>query len=98
MKVFAFIALLALIVVLCDKFKEKLPTPIKQIYALWEKFSHILGNIMSFIILTVLWIVGFGTYAIIMKIITLPKRFAAEPDTFWIDANVTTADTMRHQF
>jgi hypothetical protein len=53
---------------------------------------------MSFIILTVLWIVGFGIYAIILKIITFPKRFQKDPNTYWIDAEVSDIDSMKHQF
>lgn len=37
-------------------------------------FSHVLGMIMSRIILTLLWIVGFGIYAIALKIANLVKR------------------------
>ena len=47
-------------------------------------FSHILGMIMSTIILTILWIVGFGIYAVILKIVTLPARFRKSPDSYWI--------------
>lgn len=98
MKFFAILAFLACLVILCDKFKENLPTPIKQLYALWEKFSHILGSVMSFLILTILWVIGFGVYGIIMKIITIPKRFAPEPNTYWVNTKPTTADSMKRQF
>lgn len=98
MKLFALLAILALVVILCDKFKKNLPTPIKQIYALWETFSHYLGIVMSFLILTVLWIIGFGTYGIILKIISLPKRFAREPESYWITATSSTKETMSQQF
>ncbi len=98
MKLWIILGALVIAVLLCDKYKEKLPTPIRQIFALWEMFSNVLGIVMSFIILTVLWIVGFGTYGIITKIITLPKRFKAEPDTYWITATSSTKDSMKHQF
>ncbi|MCA9370749.1 MAG: hypothetical protein KC680_02190 [Candidatus Peregrinibacteria bacterium] len=98
MKTLAVLAVLVLAVVLCDRFKETLPTPIKQIYTLWETFSHYLGIVMSFLMLTVLWIVGFGMYGIILKIISLPKRFTTEPDSFWIDATPSTKESMHHQF
>lgn len=98
MKLLALLALLVFFVLVCDKFKNKLPPPISWIYALWEKFSHVLGIIMNFLILTALWIIGFGTYAIVTRIITLPKRFAPKPDTYWINVEPTTVESMKHQF
>ncbi len=98
MKLFVIFVILVVFVILCDKNEDRLPTPIKQIYSLWKKFSHVLGIVMSFIILTVLWIVGFGIYAIILKIITFPKRFQKDPNTYWIDAEVSDIDSMKHQF
>ena len=98
MKIFAVLAALILFVLACDKYEDKLFPPISWIYAVWKKFSHILGIVMSFIILTILWIVGFGIYALILKVITLPKRFAKEPNTFWIDVEPTTNESMAHQF
>jgi len=98
MQLFVTLVLLVLFVLLCDKYEDKLFPPISWIYALWKKFSHVLGIIMSFIILTILWIVGFGLYAIILKIITLPKRFAKKPDSYWIDVQPTTVESLKHQF
>lgn len=98
MKVFLTIAILIVTVLLCDKYEDRLPPPLKWLYALWKKFSEVLGTIMSFLILTVLWIVGFGVYAIILQVMTFPKRFAAKPATYWIDAEPTTVESMKHQF
>ncbi len=53
---------------------------------------------MSFLILSILWIVGFGIYGIIMKVITFPKRFAKEPESYWLDATPTTSESMKYQF
>ena len=61
-------------------------------------FSHILGMIMSTIILTILWIVGFGIYAVILKIVTLPARFRRSPDSYWIDAKPASVEEMRYPF
>lgn len=60
----------------------RLPPPLSWLYAGWMAFSHILGMVMSKIILTLLWIVGFGLYAIVMKAIHLIK---GEPPkiTYW---------------
>lgn len=98
MKLILILIGLIVVVLLCDKNEDHLPQPIKGVYALWKKFSHVLGIIMSFIILTILWIVGFGVYAIVMKVITLPKRLQADPDSYWIDAEPSTTDSMKHQF
>ena len=98
MKLFLILAVLIIAVLLCDRYESKLPPPISWLYALWKKFSHVLGIVMSFLILTVLWIVGFGTYAIIIKIVTFPKRFASKPQTYWIDVAPSTAESMKHQF
>ena len=98
MKIFAVLFALVLFVLACDKYEEKLFPPISWIYALWKKFSHYLGIIMSFIILTILWIVGFGLYAIVLKIITIPKRFHKEPESYWIETEPTTVDSLKHQF
>mgnify|MGYP003989956991 FL=1 len=98
MKLLIILALLVVTVLLCDKYEERLPPPISWIYALWKKFSHVLGTVMSFLILTVLWIVGFGIYAIVIKIITFPKRFKTKPNTYWIDVEPTTVESINHQF
>ncbi|MDA0375825.1 MAG: hypothetical protein O3A80_00750 [bacterium] len=98
MKFLVIIVVLIAGVLVCDKYEEKLFPPISWIYALWKKFSHVLGIVMSFLILTALWIVGFGTYAIVIRIITLPKRFAPKPDTYWINVEPTTVESMKRQF
>jgi heme/copper-type cytochrome/quinol oxidase subunit 2 len=98
MKLLIVLGVLVIFVLLCDKNEDHLPQPIKMIYGCWKKFSHILGIIMSFLILSVLWIIGFGIYGIIMKVITLPKKFKAEPNSYWIDCEATTVESMKHQF
>ena len=98
MKLFVVIVLLVLFVLLCEKYEDKLFPPLSWIFSLWKKFSHLLGIIMSFLILSVLWIVGFGIYGIILKIITLPNTFKSEPESYWLDATPTTKENMRHQF
>lgn len=98
MRIWILLIVLVGIVLLCDKFEDRLPPPVRWMYALWKKFSHYLGMVMSFLILTVLWIVGFGIYAVILKLITLPKRFQSDPDTYWITIEPTTTESMKHQF
>lgn len=53
---------------------------------------------MSTIILTILWIVGFGIYAIILKIISIPTLFRKKPETYWINVKPETAETMKYPF
>ena len=62
-----------------------LPPPLSWFYEAWLEFSRVLGMIMSWIILTILWIVGFGIYGVIRKIIRI---FIKEPvrQTYWLDA------------
>ena len=92
------IAILIVAVLFCDRYEDRLPPPLKAGYNVWKAFAHVLGIIMSFLILTLLWIFGFGIYAIIIQLITLPKRFRKEPDSYWIDVEPTTVESMKHQF
>lgn len=59
-----------------------LPPPFSWLYRGWMAFSHVLGMIMSAIILTILWIVGFGFYAIALKVANLMKRKQPKP-SYW---------------
>ena len=68
----------------------KLPPPLSWCWDAWNEFSRVLGRVMSWIILTILWIVGFGLYAIIHKIIRLSVGKAQAPGTFWINAESET--------
>lgn len=72
------------------------PAPLKALYALWMRFSHILGRIMSTILLTILWVVVFGLYAIAL---TMMKFCSKKPssDSYWIDVSKESTD-MRYQF
>jgi hypothetical protein len=74
-----------------------IPKPLRILYDAWMKFAHVLGRIMSFILLTILWIVGFGLYAIPMKIISIFKR-QPNRDTYWVDVPPKIENDMKHQF
>lgn len=76
----------------------KLPPPFNWLYDAWMAFSHVLGMVMSKIILTILWIVGFGSYGIARKIIFLFVKKAEAPGTYWIDVLPTEPDDLHHQF
>jgi hypothetical protein len=62
-----------------------LPPPLSWLWNGWMAFSKILGRVMSAIILTILWFVGFGMYAMILKIGSLFKQ-KETLSTYWIDA------------
>ena len=76
----------------------KLPPPLSWLYNAWMAFSKVLGMVMSKIILTILWIVGFGIYGIIRKIGLLFVGKTEAPGTFWIDVPPTAPDDLHHQF
>lgn len=97
MKLIITLALLIITVVLCEKFEDRLPPPLSWIFALWKKFSHVLGIVMSSIILTILWIVGIGIYAIAYKAM-VPFRKKGPSDSYWIDIPANKDHNLRHQF
>lgn len=70
----------------------KLPTVLQQLYDVWMMFSHALGRVMSFLLLTLLWIIGIGSYALIRKCIMLVK---GEP-TGWQPAEAES--NLEYQF
>jgi hypothetical protein len=63
---------------------------LKAVKAVWMKFSHALGFVMSKIMLTIFWTVVFGIYGIILKLIRLVRR----PDrtVHWIPAGEKPSD------
>ena len=76
----------------------KLPMPLSWLYDAWMEFSRALGMVMSKIVMTLFWVVGFGIYGIIRKISLLFVGKAVAPETFWIDVPPTKADDLHHQF
>jgi hypothetical protein len=75
-----------------------LPPPIRQLYDAWMAFSHVLGRVMSFIILTVFWIVGIGSYAIVLKCIGWMHRDEPNPTSYWKTIASDELSDMRRQF
>ena len=73
----------------------QLPPPLSWFYDAWMEFSKALGMVMSKIILTILWIIGFGIYGIIAKIGRLFVRKAGAPGTYWIDVTEPSSDLHR---
>ncbi len=76
----------------------KLPPPLSWLWAAWKLFAEILGKIMSKIILTILWIVGFGTYGIILKCIWVFRRKPPTAASYWIDVPPAPPGDLHHQF
>lgn len=75
----------------------KLPPPLKQLYDLWMLFSKALGRVMSWILLTILWVTMFGVYAIVAKVIKLcTKKNSAT--TYWVDLEPEPAEHMKRPF
>lgn len=75
-----------------------LPPPLNWLYKGWMAFSHALGMVMSKIILTLLWIIGFGSYGIVMKVMSLCSKKNLHPETYWVDTPPDFKDSMKHQF
>lgn len=93
MKLLIALGVFAVAILLLDKFHKKLPPPFPQIHAAWMKFSHTLGAIMSWLILSILWIIAFGPYAIAFK---FTQKKPKEMNSYWIDADPN--QDLRHQF
>ncbi len=76
----------------------KLPPPLSWLWSAWLLFGQVLGKIMSKIILTVLWIVGFGIYGIIHRILCLFTKKKADAATYWIDVPPVKPGDLHRQF
>lgn len=74
-----------------------LPPPLSWLWSSWKKFSHVLGLVMSTIILTVLWMVGIGIYAIAMKAGRLFQS-GKEPATWWVAVPEQSPQGLERQF
>jgi hypothetical protein len=75
----------------------RLPPPLSWLWQGWKAVSQVIGRVMSFIILTVLWVIGFGAYGIVLKVIGLFKK--EEPKrTYWVDLEPMAEDSLVHQF
>ena len=74
-----------------------LPPPISWLWEGWKIVGHAIGRVMSFIILTILWIIGFGIYGIVMKIIALFTK-EEKKESYWIDLEPMTDESLTQQF
>ena len=75
-----------------------LPPPFSWLWSTWKALGAAMGKVMSKIILTILWIVGFGMYGIIMKILRMFRRNASTPTTYWIDVPPVQPGDLHRQF
>ncbi len=75
----------------------RLPPPLSWLWHGWMAVGHVIGRIVSFLILTILWIVGFGTYGVILKVARL---FMAKkpPQNYWVDLPKEYPESLRYQF
>lgn len=78
-------------------------TVLQYAYRYWMVFARTLGKINSVIILTLLFFVVVGPYALVKKTIRMMRtlsRQAAAPQTYWVDkkARPATLEEMKRQF
>lgn len=75
----------------------KLPPPLNWLWWAWMKISAGIGFVMSKILLTILWAVGFGAYAIAYRLSSLFQK--KQPSTsYWISATPDFPESMKHPF
>ncbi len=75
----------------------KLPPPFNWLWDGWMKLSLAIGFVMSRVLLTVLWIVVFGIYALLTRIAGLFAK-KKKTDTYWIDTQKDFEGSMKYQF
>lgn len=73
------------------------PRILRPLWNAWMAFSRTLGRMMSTVILTVLWVVGFGPYAVVFAIMRLLKPCDEPPGT-WHALPPPDPDALRHPF
>ncbi len=76
----------------------KLPPPLNWLWAGWMKLSEAMGFVMSRILLTVLWIVAFGLYAVMTRAVMLFQAKKPKPASYWIETEKEHEGSMKYQF
>jgi hypothetical protein len=76
----------------------RLPPPISWLWEGWKAFSHAFGRVMSFILLSILWVIGFGVYGCVLKLGTVFRKDEPEAQSFWIAAEPTESNHLLRQF
>lgn len=71
----------------------------KKLYSYWMKFAHILGEINSRIIFTIIFFVVFGIYALIAKFLYLFKKDSPRT-SYWMEKKYRepTIENLTKQF
>ena len=75
----------------------RVPPPLSWLWEGWKLFSHAFGRMMSFLILTVLWVVGFGIYGIVIRTVLLFRK-EEKKSSHWVDLEPMGDDSLTHQF
>ena len=96
MKFFIVLATLAVFVVLLDRFHDKLPTPFPQLHRAWTTFSHVLGTGVNYALLSIVWVLVFGPYALVYKCSHKKEEIDPSAKTYW--KNAEKEQNLRHQF
>jgi hypothetical protein len=74
-----------------------LPTPLRQLWNGWKRVSRAIGIALSFVVLTIVWLVAFGLYALILRVIRLFKK-KGNPASYWRDTVPESAENLLHPF
>jgi len=68
-----------------------------QLWKYWMAFSHAIGMVMSWVILSVFWVVGIGIYALILQFVRLCTSTSAR-NAIWENPQPEYPESIRHQF
>lgn len=73
---------------------------LKHLWSGWKKFAHAWGRVNSVIILTVLYLVVFGAYAVVVFCLRKLRRGNVAPKAFWREKKYTppSVEIMERQF
>lgn len=77
-----------------------MPLFFKALYRWWMAFAHAVGKVNSAIILSILFIILVGPYALVSRLIGLFHRGGGSAETFWRakEWHKPTVDLLRRQF
>lgn len=81
-----------------DRHMKRLPLPLQLPWIGWKWFSYGLGRMMSWIILTLLWLVGFGAYGMVLHIVRFLRLEPERRASAWLEVAPNAPDTYRRQF
>jgi len=73
-----------------------IPKRLQPLYNGWMAISHWIGLVMSSIILSMIWLIVFGLYAIVLKTVALFQKKTIKT-SYWWDVSEEQGD-FQHQF